>query len=324
MGLMDDDDFKISMDDIKDMVSELYGEKIEKVEASKARSVLREFTEAFLAKGIDEVSTEKLTNEEEGLLAQYEKEHEGREQAPVPEPAADEPKPLPDLSVDVEALKRRVEEETRKKLEAEMREKIKQELTDEKQKKKEEILKKIEQSKMQSAAEAAAAAAAAPAGLTTNYSEKMNLINMFEQSQKMLALLLSKLMRRNPVDTMFLKTLEKAMEKFQDVLKKVDCNQYGKVRTDGSIEVARLAANLNAMYMPEGKKTEKFLNALKDIFEERLIAVELALGIETKDEILSNLLMQAEKVFSKKEYQQRLRDIFNEYIIPDTTLKQGG
>ncbi len=316
MGLMGDDDFKISMDDIKDMVSELYGEKIEKVEVSKARSVLREFTEVFLTKGIDEVTTEKLTREEEGLLKQYEQEHAA--QARAPEPGT---QPLPEISVDVEALKRRVEEETRKKLETEMREKIKQEFTDEKQKKKEEILKKIEQSKQQSAAEAASAAAA---GFTTNYSEKMNLINMFEQTQKMLALLLSKLMRRNPVDTMFLKTLEKAMEKYPDVLKKVDCNQYGKVRADGSIEVARLAANLNAMYMPDDRKTEKFLNALKDIFEERLIAVELALGIETKDEILSNLLMQAEKVFSKKEYRQKLKDLFNDRIIPDTTLKPGG
>ncbi|HRU38900.1 MAG TPA: hypothetical protein P5511_03405, partial [Candidatus Goldiibacteriota bacterium] len=87
-----DDDFKISMDDIKDMVSELFGEKIEKVEASKARDILREFTEEFLTRGIEEVAAEKLTQEEEKLLADYEASKPGR-----PASADELPEKLPDI-----------------------------------------------------------------------------------------------------------------------------------------------------------------------------------------------------------------------------------
>jgi len=322
MGSMDDD-FKINMDDIKDMVSELFGEKIEKVEASKARGILKEITEDFLAKGIDEVSAEKLTAEEEKILKDYEKEHGAGQ-----EPAAARvlPDKLPDIStaqVDLAKMKKIIEEETRAKVETEMREKIKQEIEQERARKKEETLRKIDVLKKESDDAAKAAAMAAPAGLVLDYSEKMSLINMFEQSQKMLGMILSKFMRRAPVDTMFLKTLDKCIEKYQDVLKKVDMNQNGKVRTDGSLEVARLAANLNAMYMPEDRKNERFFKALKDIFEDRLIAIELALGIETKDEILSSLLMQVEKIFGKREYSGRLKDIFHEKIVPDTTMKPG-
>jgi hypothetical protein len=322
MGLMDDD-FKINMDDIKDMVSELFGEKIEKVEASRAKDILKEFTEDFLTRGIDDISPEKLSREEEQILKDYEKE-----QIAVLEPAVGQslPDKLPDISmaqVDLAEMKRKIEEETRMKVETEMREKIRNEIEQEKEKKKEEILRKIDVKKKETEEAARAAAAAPPDGLAMNYSEKMSLINMFEQSQKMLAMILSKFMRRTPVDTMFLKTLDKCIERHQAVLKKTDTNQYGKVRADGSIEVARLASNLNAIHAPERAKNESFFKALRDIFEERLIATELALGIETKDEILSNLLMQAEKVFGKREYTGRLKDIFHEKIVPDTTMKPG-
>jgi hypothetical protein len=33
--------------------------------------------------------------------------------------------------------------------------------------------------------------------------------------------------------------------------------------------------------------------------------------------------MQLEKVFGKKEYSSRLKDIFHERIVPDTTMKPG-
>lgn len=321
MGLMDDD-FKISMDDIKDMVSELFGEKIEKVEASKARDILKEFTEDFLTRGIDDVSTDKLSSEEEQILKDYEKVQAA---APAQGPEG-LPDRLPEISaaqVDLAQMKKKIEEETRAKVEAEMRDKIKSELEQERARKKEETLRKIDVLKKESVAAAAAAAAAAPQGLVLSYGEKMSLINMFEQTQKMLGAILSKFMRRTPVDTMFLKTLDKCIEKHQAVLKKTDTNQYGKVRADGSLEVARLASNLNALSGPEDRKNEAFFKALKDIFEDRLIATELALGIETKDDILSNLLMQMDKVFGKKEYSGRLKDIFHEKIVPDTTLKPG-
>lgn len=39
--------------------------------------------------------------------------------------------------------------------------------------------------------------------------------------------------------------------------------------------------------------------------------------------INSNLLMQVEKVFGKREYSGRLKNIFHEKIGPDTTMKPG-
>jgi len=320
-----DDDFKISMDDIKDMVSELFGEKIEKVQAEDAKKILKEEMAEFLSTGIDNVSSSQLTEDEEKLLNDYEVEH-GAGSATA---AADEPVQRAD-SVDVGVLKKQIEEETRRKVEEEMREKMKKEMEDEKARKKEELMKKIEQSKKESA-EYQASLSSAPAAqpdaaaqrMVLNYSEKIAIINMFDQSQKMLAVLLAKLIKRKPVDTMFLKTLEKAMEKHTDVLRKVDTNQYGKVRTDGSIEVARLAANLNSLGGGEDRKTLKFLKALQDVFEERLIATELAVGIETKDEVMSNLIIQIEQVFKKRSYSSKITGLFTEYVIPSTTIKPG-
>jgi hypothetical protein len=287
MGLLDDDDFKISMDDIKDMVSELFGEKVEKLDTGKAKEMLRESTKEFLNKGIKEVSAEKLSAEEENMLKEFESAHAVK--YGVTQPGGDGD---PWLLI--------------------------------KQAGKEKPERKEDISKKESGREPAELAADALHGIIVNYSEKMSLINMFEQSQRVFSGLLNRLMRKNAVETMFLKTLEKCIERHTDVLKKTDSNQYGKLRQDGTLEVARLAANLNAMYMPEAEKTGKFLDALHDVFEERLLAVELALGIETKDEVLSNLLAQAEKIFGKKGYSQRLKVIFSGRIVPDTALKQGG
>ncbi len=317
-----DDDFKINMNDIKDMVSELFGEKVEKVNADDAKKILKEDMEEFMSSGLDNVSKKQLTESEEEMLKEYEDEHgEGAASAVGldGEQRAD--------SVDVDALKKQVEEETRRKVEEEMREKMKKEQETEKTRKKEEIMKKIEMSKQQSLQYqqelAEKAKAGIKAGKILNYSEIITIINMFDQTQKILANLLAKLLKRRPVETMFLKTLEKSMEKYPDVLRKVDTNQHGRIRTDGTIEVARLASNINALKMTDDKKTEYFPGALQDIFEERLIATELAVGIETKEDILSSLMAQAEKIFAKKNFSSRVADFFNEKVLPNTTMKSG-
>lgn len=198
-----------------------------------------------------------------------------------------------------------------------MREKLRREFEEERAKKREEVLKKLGEIKETTEQQQT------QAKVLTNYSEKISLLQIFEQSQNIFKNLLSKLIKRTPVETMFLKTLEKAMQKYPDVLRKADFNQYNKVRVDGSIEIGRVAANLNSLYMPEDKKEIKFFNALHDIFEERLIATELAVGIETKDEIISKLITQMEEILKAKNISTKLINIFMEKIVPSTTIKPG-
>ena len=299
--VFDDDDFKISMDDIKDMVSELFGEKIEKVDAASAKELLKQETDEFMKIGLEEINEFSAAEQDESsVLKDYETE--------------DTLKPAPANPV-----------ELRKQIELEIREKVERELADEKSRKKEEMLKRIEEAKKDSAAYASELSSAAAAKKDTglSFQERMQIIEMFDYSQKLFAALLSKLIKKPAVENMMLKTLEKSVMKFQDILKKANVNQYGKVRGDGTIETARLAANLNAVYLPEEKKNEKFYSALKYIFEERLIAAELVTGIEVKDNLLSNLFTQLDSVFEKRRYPKKLADIFSSKIIPETTLKPG-
>ncbi len=293
-----DDDFKISMDDIKDIVSELFGEKIEKIDESKAKEILKQEEKIYLDKDLESLQIGKLTEEEEKILQSYENE--------VKEDKKEEVK-----QVNIEELRQQIE--------SEVREKLRKEMEEERARKREEVLKKLEGVK-----EPEAELKKTTFEQTiTNYSEKISLLQIFEQSQNIFKNLLSKLIKRTPVETMFLKTLEKVMLKYPDVLRKADHNQYNKIRVDGSIEIGRVAANINAINMPEKQKEEKFFKALHDVFEERLIATELAVGIATKDEIISKLLLQMDQVFEMKKFPQRLKDIFIEKIVPSTTVKQG-
>ncbi len=326
--MLDDDDFKISMDDIKDMVSELFGEKVDKVEAEAAKKILKQEMLEFFESGLDSVSDTRLNADEEKLLKEYESNQAEETAAPAPViPPVPEQKPNPGglPEIDEAAFHKNLEE---RKTEDGMREKIKKELEEEQARKKEATLKKIEESKRQSAAYQAeltrpAANPGASGALSLNYTEIINILNMFDQTQKVFATILSKLIKRKPVETMFLRTLEKTMEKHTEVLKKADLNQGGKVRDDGSIETMRVAANLNGMHLPEEKRAKRFLLALHDVFEERLIATELATSLETKDDVTSAIIMQTEKIFEVKAYTTKLQDIFMEHVIPNTTMKAG-
>ncbi|MFP4466342.1 MAG: hypothetical protein ACLFP1_04760 [Candidatus Goldiibacteriota bacterium] len=330
---MVDDDLKFSMDDIKDMVSEYFGEKVEKVEAADAKKIISRESEESLTEGVEELQN-RFTDEEKSFLSEIAREKldaaEVFESGKEPEKARGE-------TADIETLKKKIEEETREKLESEMREKISRELKEESSRKREEILKKIEDAKpaepainpkYKDAVESTMAKLEAGADekkntVRINYNEIMDIVNMFEISQQFFRNILSKIIKKKPVATMFLKTLEKAMKNNPDILKKADVDRKNKTKGNGSIEPARIFSNMNALAAPEDKKTVKFFNALKDIFEERIIATELAAGIETKDEVMSNIVIQSEKFFAKKEFSKKLQKIFKEHVLPDTSLKPG-
>jgi hypothetical protein len=331
-GQMSDDDLKISMDDIKDMVSELFGEKVEKVGADAARKILKQEMLEFFETGLESVSASQLTPEEEKLLEEYENGPQPAataQEAPVNHgtrtvvPAAVTMEPLPGAlpEIDEEAFHQNQE---KLKLEAQLREKIKKELEEEQKKKKEATLRRIEEVKKQSASYQAELSKKQPAkGGSLPYASVISLLNMFEQSQKVFAVVLGKLIKKQAVETMFARTMQKAVEKYPDVLKKAGINQAGKLREDGSLEMPRVAANFNALYLPEEKRAERFFASLRYLFEERLIATELATSLEIKDEVISTIMMQTEKIFEKKGYDGEVRSIFMEHIVPNTTMKSG-
>jgi len=294
----EDNDLKFSMDDIIDMVSELFGEKVEKIDAVKAKDILKQETENLFLSGIKLPDASEVPAEE-ALLKEYKAEkisagelfgtEEAEKKAEIPPAVL---KKLPELDP-------------------------------EKVKKREELLKKIEENEKKAAELRDEKPAGGAKSRVFSYNEIIMMISLFDASQQIFGVLLSKLIKKAPVMTMFLKTLEKAMKTNPEILRKADLNSKGGARADGSLEPARVFSNYNTLQGTAENKLMKFFSALRDIFEERLIAVEMASGIETKDEIMSNILIQSEKLFYKKEYPEKLTRAFFEYVVPNTTLKPG-
>lgn len=296
--MAEDNDLKFSMDDIIDMVSELFGEKVERVDAVKAKNILKQETDNLFLSDI-KLSDASEVPAEEVLLKEYKAEKiSAGELFGIEE--AEKKDEMPPAGI--------------KKL---------PELDPEKVKKREELLKKIEENEKKAAGLTAEKPAAGMKTGVFSYNEIIMMISLFDASQQIFSVLLSKLIKKAPVLTMFLKTLEKAMKANPEILKKADLNSKGGARADGTLEPARIFSNYNTLQGSAGNKLMKFFAALRDIFEERLIAVEMATGIETKDEIMSNILIQSEKLFYKKEYPEKLTRAFFHYVVPNTTLKPG-
>ncbi|PKL91225.1 MAG: hypothetical protein CVV21_08405 [Candidatus Goldiibacteriota bacterium HGW-Goldbacteria-1] len=299
--MVEDDDLKFSMDDIIDMVSELFGEKVEKIDAAKAKGILKQETENLFLSGIELPEVSEVPAEED-LLKEYK---------------AEKITALDLFGIEEEVKKEEVLPPGVKKL---------PELDPERLKKREELLRRLEENdkKAQAAAKIIPVQQQAAAKTAVfSYNEIVMMISLFDASQQIFMALLSKLIKKTPVLNMFLKTLEKAMKNNPEILKKADLNSKGSARADGSLEPARVFSNYNILQEPAEKKLFKFFAALRDVFEERLIAVEMAAGIETKDEVMSNILIQSEKLFYKKEYPKKLTHAFFEHVVPSTTLKPG-
>jgi len=279
----EDDDYKI---DFTDIVSILFGEQIEKVDAEKAKKILNSEDKELAHKGTDSTAKNELSVDEEELLKQFE--------------------------VERDLIKK--EEETKGGFAGYLvidREKLAEALSGQ---------KKENAAPEQKTSQQNSRKAANP---TMTYGERIALIQFFERAQKILADLLGRLIKNKPVNTMFLKTLEQAIDKHNEVLKKVDYNQQGKLKNDGTIEAGRLIANINALQGGEDIKTKKVIDALEDIFEERLIAIEIALGKQVKNEIMSKLFLQVEKISENALFTKRVKSVFMEFIVPSTSIKTG-
>lgn len=200
-------------------------------------------------------------------------------------------------------------------LKEKLREELKKEMEEERQKKKEALLLKLENTKQ-------AAVAAQPKGLDHN--EKVIILQLFEEAQLVMSTFLTTRLPKKDVEAMYLKTLMSGQEMYPDVLKRVMYDKTGNLTPSGAINASRIIANTDMLTLAEEKKSARYFEALRFIFEERVIAMEEATSYDIKNNIISDVLNQMKKSITKKGYNPKIESIFVKQVFPSTTLKQGG
>jgi len=149
--------------------------------------------------------------------------------------------------------------------------------------------------------------------ISMSFSEIIAIIQLFARSQQFLFDIMAKTIKRKEVKFIFYNTLKTAIEKNIEVLKKVDYNQYDKVREDGTINTGRMLANINLL--PESGQT-KIINVLNGIFSARLDAFEVKAGGHAKNRVIMTLRNQIKRIAAGNIFTQKVNDIFCEFIIP--------
>jgi hypothetical protein len=230
-----------------------------------------------------------------------------------------------ELIESIESKNARLQEDELKKS---LKEEMKKEIEEEREKKKAELLKKLETSQKstitdQLKKEKVRQEVQKRGAVAIAHSEKLVLLRLFEETQKILMELMTAYMSAKKVETIFARSVEKAEKKNPEVLKKATVDKDGKIRHDGSMELARVLSNVNALTVPEEKKSLLFFAALQDIFDERILEAELGTDLETKDKIMSALLAKVDRVFAKSEFNRKMGNYFMEYIVPNTSMQSG-
>jgi len=214
------------------------------------------------------------------------------------------------------------DDEKRAQQESELREKMKEqlrmEIEEERKRKRQEILNKLDAVKQESETMQKSLLS-----LKMSNDEKTAMLTLFEECQRVFLDLFSIRGERKKAEILFLKAGNAAALKNIDVLKKVFFDKDGKQRENGSIEIPRFLSNINALTVPEEDKSRMLFKALREIFDERLIAVETATNIEIKDSVLSDLLRRLDKITARAAQSKRVKDLFMENVVPNTSLKAG-
>jgi len=211
------------------------------------------------------------------------------------------------------------------KIKEEIREEMRREVEEEREKKKAELLKKLETQKrvennIMAQKQKVKEEQERTGNIAISHGDKMVLLRLYEETMKILTQLMEARMTKAKADSIMAKSVEAAIKKNPDVLKRMNVGIDGKPRTDGGIDTARLLSNMNAMAVPEEKKTAALFKALMDIFDERIIGAEVATDLETKDRMMTELLNRINKIFEKSEYNRKMGQLFTKYIVPSTSL----
>jgi hypothetical protein len=228
----------------------------------------------------------------------------------------------------IESIEFKTSEITEKELRSRMKADIMREIEEERQRKKEELLKKIEMNQKASAQlemqrEKVRHEQQKEGATAVTHTEKLVLLRLFEDTQKILHELMGSYLTTKKVEHIFSVSVTNAVKKNPDVLKKINLDRDGKPKQDGSIEVARVLANVNALEVSEDKKSMLFFRALRDIFDERVVEIETAIDVETREKIVSELLNRINRIFGKNEYNKKMGAYFMDFIVPNTSLQSG-
>jgi hypothetical protein len=296
------------------------GEELKKMIEADLRQKIEEETRARLQKEIEEKVKKEVEDRErqrkEELLKKIqalknledeiklEKQKESKEREELA-------RKLEEIEKNSGNMSRQSEAELKEKLRGE----LKKEMEEERQKKKDALLLKLEGAKQ-------AAAEAQPKGLDHN--EKVIILQLFEEAQVVMMTFLATRLSKKDVESMYLKTLMAAQGRYPDVLKRVMYDKSGSLIPAGVINASRIIANTDMLPLPEEKKSSRFFEALRAVFEERVISMETSTSYDIKNSIITDVISQMKKSITKKGYNPKIESIFVKQIIPGATLRQGG
>ncbi|HDT15221.1 MAG TPA: hypothetical protein ENN55_03335 [Firmicutes bacterium] len=289
----------VDMDEVRKKIEEETRERVERELKERIENETREKYEMYLRA--------KLENE---IRSRIEKEN-SEKQAKI-----------------LETLEKIHEAESKKSSvsEEEIKEKIKKEMEEERKKKQAALMSKLDGIKMNSRRveeqkKFVAEKKIESGEIALSHTDRLILVRLFEEIQKILAELVGSYTDAKKVEKMFFKAADTAIKKNPEIMKKAITDREGRLRTDGSLETARIMANVNAYPGTEAKRSRAFFKGLRDVFEERLIACEIATDIDTRERITSELMRRMTKVFSKNDYNRKMGKIFMQHIMPDTSLQ---
>jgi hypothetical protein len=201
----------------------------------------------------------------------------------------------------------------KKALEEELRENIRKEMEAERQRKKDELMKKLE----------AVKPAAADDGGAVSSDEKLILLQLFEEAQRVMYSYLTMRLSRKDIEFMYTESVETATDKHPEILKRALYDKNGNPMPGAALNISRIVANVNMLQLPDDKKARKMVEALHAVFDERLVKIEVKTSNDIKNKMITDLLAAMKKSIIKKGYNPKIESIFMKQIVPSTTLKNG-
>lgn len=201
----------------------------------------------------------------------------------------------------------------KKALEEELRESIRKEMEGERVRKKEELMKKLEAVKMPAPTQDGGAVTA---------DEKIILLQLFEESQRIMYSYLTMRLNRKDIETMYNESVETVTDRYPEILKRALYDKNGNQMPGAALNTSRITANVNMLQLPEDKKAGKMIEALRAVFDERLAGIEKKTGNDIKNKMLSDLTAAMKKSITKKGHNAKIESIFMKQLVPSSAARR--
>ncbi len=280
---------KQAEEDIRKKIEEETKEKIRKETEEKIRREIEERERAKKEELLQKIQNLKKIEEEKEMWAEEIKK-EARKEAEK------------SFSADSGEAQKETEEEMR----VRMKKELLREIEEERKRKKEELLKKLSGDKKE-----------APAGKPgISQDENVIILQLFEESQRMMSVFLAKRLKQKEVDSIFKATLAAAVEKFPGILRKSVYDFRGELTKTGELNTSRVISNVKALPAPPEKRPEMMFEALRFIFAERVRKMEAKTSGDIKKQIMGEVTDKMKKSIERKGYGPKIVSIFIKRIIP--------